>query len=100
MYLSDHDRRVLAELESQFAAGSGSGGRSRAAATVRRRLGAVTGVVGVVLLIVGLLVGVAGGILAGAILLASWVVRPLRRRLWEAQEGRTPGPDHRPGADC
>jgi Flp pilus assembly protein TadB len=99
MYLSDHDRRVLAELESQFAAGAGSGGRSRAA-TVRRRLGAVTGVVGVVLLIVGLLLGVAGGVLAGAFLLASWVVRPLRRRLWDAEQGRTPGPDHRPGADC
>jgi Flp pilus assembly protein TadB len=81
MELSDHDRRVLAELERQLATGD-----SRRGATIRRRLGVVAAVVGVVLVIVGLLLGVASGFLVGALLSASWIVRPVRRRLWGAEE--------------
>jgi Flp pilus assembly protein TadB len=86
MPLSDHDRRILAELERQLAAGApSSDGRSKPLAAVRRQLGALTGAVGFAFLIVGLLLEVASSALVGALLVASWIVAPLRRRLWEAE---------------
>jgi len=87
MSLSDHDRRVLAELEGQFAAADASRSRrSMASAAVRRRLGVLTGIVGSVLLVVCLLLGVISGVLVGVLLLTSWIVAPLRRRLWETEK--------------
>ena len=87
MYLSDRDRRVLAELERQLAAGAApTDRRTKAPAAVRRQLGVLTGAMGSVLLLVSLFLGVLSGVLLGALLLASWMVAPLRRHTWEAED--------------